>query len=783
MEYHSSEAHQTQKDNPKSNAHFHNQHIAQTKEGTELVKYMSKLPTYLQQRRVESDKGDNLQEKALNFGVLDWGRLEKWKDTQKQIPVTGSSSIRVRPSPVFNISGNSSHDARQGKQSLAGKAAVFQKQKTFDSVATRQNNTRAKQSLESSKIKPEKGKGVVFRDPKIIKNVIPSSSTGKINAGVAESTKTIEQFQEFRLPDQHSPGTQKTIVLLLPRDGRKSCSNIPPISESTTVQTNRMSFSESFCVNNEVQFGDLYSGIPHSCALPSIGESSTQSKGELCRPVVSEVDASNDKHVPTDVKAMKHVNRSSPKAVKSEVAKGRCPSPSNSSIGQMSRSFSSREVSCVPKLNSTYVVAKSGPVGSDASPCLDNSDKEKINANSRAKSSPLRRLLNPLLKPKAAKSQSRSIDPVQDGTCETVPIVKRSLKFASCDPTKTDDSYQGDLSMVQALLKVTVKEGLPSFTFAVDKNSDILAATMKKAGATGKYDCSWIYTFFSFHKTKKKSGGWINQGSKGKSLDYVPKVAGRMKVASSGSPKVTRHSSKDQYMTREFVLLSAECGESNDEILQIQPDSELAAIIVKVPIETIGENMSKMGLREDLQIESNGESRSQFSTTVILPSGVHGLSTTGVPSTLIGRWRSGGLCDCGGWDVGCELRILGSQDQRSKNLTSSKDLYTPDHLDLFVQGGGTSDRPMFSLGTFEEGIYAIGFNSSISSLQAFSICTAILHSRKLAELSEMSRLLEDKISVELVSAENSIMKAPILTEGEIPPTYVTFPPLSPAGRV
>lgn len=44
----------------------------------ELIKYMSNLPGYLKR----SDRGKNVQEKALNVGVLDWSQLEKWKNKQ-----------------------------------------------------------------------------------------------------------------------------------------------------------------------------------------------------------------------------------------------------------------------------------------------------------------------------------------------------------------------------------------------------------------------------------------------------------------------------------------------------------------------------------------------------------------------------------------------------------------------------------------------------------------------------------------------------------------------------
>ncbi|KAI3760522.1 hypothetical protein L1987_50917 [Smallanthus sonchifolius] len=50
----------------------------------EIVKYMSNLPSYL-------ERGKPVQDRALNFGVLDWGRLEKWQYHQHKQGVTGTN--------------------------------------------------------------------------------------------------------------------------------------------------------------------------------------------------------------------------------------------------------------------------------------------------------------------------------------------------------------------------------------------------------------------------------------------------------------------------------------------------------------------------------------------------------------------------------------------------------------------------------------------------------------------------------------------------------------------
>jgi hypothetical protein len=63
-------------------------------------------------------------------------------------------------------------------------------------------------------------------------------------------------------------------------------------------------------------------------------------------------------------------------------------------------------------------------------------------------------------------------------------------------------------------------------------------------------------------------------------------------------------------------------------------------------------------------------SQNLINTTVILPSGIHSLPNKGGPSSLLQRWRSGGSCDCGGWDLGCKLRILVNQNPINKSSPS-----------------------------------------------------------------------------------------------------------------
>ncbi|KAF8403013.1 hypothetical protein HHK36_011108 [Tetracentron sinense] len=707
---------------------------------------------------------------------------------------------------------------------MAGQQKLPRTDQSFGKYHSETKLENGKRKDSSPKTIPEVGNS----SSKLKEYEVSSSSKGKMKARDGESEKRAEQLQELESnhADQRCPGRHKKIVLVLPKGySENSCSAKAQLSASRTLDDrrstieNRKSFSDSFYLEEEVHSPELYSGIPYTCPphcrvecskqtdmkLPSsVGDQgiNTPAAESHLLPYSDEItsgskgkNAEEKKSIikPSNPNVIKPSARSNSKTAEAATAKGRNPSPNHRfsiGMGGMSRSFSFKEGSAVPQLSSAYVTAKSGPVRSEASACLDNPNRDKANINSRTRSSsPLRRLLDPLLKSKAA-NRLHSPEPLpkeststhaacksSDGQIDSsiVQPVKRHINFLSFRPTKTNDLHQDEKlesSTVQALLQVTVKNGLPLFTFAVDNNSDILAATMRKISTSGKDDYTSIYTFHSVCEIKK-SRGWTNQGMKGKNCDYVSSIVGQMKVFSSQCPKLTSHNPTDQIMVREFVLFGGESRQADQETPDYQPNSELAAIVVKFPEETMGnisndgrhsykyENLSEKSLTEcfreerwscssgeNLQNETAVGSQNLFRAVVILPSGVHGLPSTGEPSPLIARWKSGGSCDCGGWDVGCKLRIFANQDIQSKNLSSSEACPTLDQFDLYIQGGAQENRLFFRLAPFKNGVYSVNFNASISLLQAFSISMAVLNSRKPSDFAEVNTLLESKTSQE-----------------------------------
>ncbi|XP_057511971.1 uncharacterized protein LOC130794142 isoform X2 [Actinidia eriantha] len=435
-------------------------------------------------------------------------------------------------------------------------------------------------------------------------------------------------------------------------------------------------------------------------------------------------------------------------------------------LGRMSRSFSFKEGSTVPQLSSTYATIKSGPVRSEGTDSLDNAERNKTNINSRAKSSPLRRLLDPLLKARVTNPHHST---------ETIQSLTGNLKLASkfIGSTEYHQDKKNETSTIHAILYVTMKNGFPAFKLVANNNNDILVA-VKRLIAPGKDNAWLIYTFYSVCEIKKKTGSWIHQGYKGKTCGFGYNAVGQMKFSTSHCPDLTVQHSEDQFTVRESVLYR----EGDLEIPAVVANRELAAVIVKIP----SRNSSYDG---DHKNEGRGfiETEKFNSTTVILPGGVHGLPNKGAPSSLIERWKSGGSCDCGGWDVGCKLRILTNEDHSCKLPIPSVSCSNSDHFDIFTLGGAIGKKPIFSLSTAKKGIYSVEFDASISLLQAFAICVEVVSSQKSFDLSKAKNPPETKLLPESTLTGINRVNAPTEVPGEVPAKYVPPPPPSPVGRV
>ncbi|KAM3738065.1 hypothetical protein ACB098_09G105300 [Castanea mollissima] len=866
---------------------------ANTSKEDELVKHMSNLPGYLQR----AQKEENLQEKALNFGVLDWAQLEKWKHKQKQVPDRGSNNASCSSCDISSkaTSGSSTFSSTVQSKAFAKQRSLPHstlnsahklghpqgaKPSVRNVIQFQDFETASKSNRDGQKKVPwtQKSSGGKFSDIILDKgkrrdsdhkitskmgNLTLNSGTNEISlnqkhkasAGIDEAKKSREELRELRirrkdrdqklisetgaghsnggsygvslgskeklstgngerrkrvveelkqtdidLTNRCSPGEHNNIVLLRPNELLQNefsevfrLSQPEKLSKEKSSEAQGSHFSGSFS-REEFHRAELCSEIPHSCPLPSRVETNAMSdimphslinaRAKELSSVAHHTSQCSDKtstllskgvnveKFELDLLKLTNLDVDTSKTLDEEITelaagRGRNPSPNHRfsfSLSRVGRSFSFKEGSSVPQLSSSYVSVKSGPVRSETSAYSDTSNREKSNGHKRVKSSPLRRLLDPILKYKASNSFHSD---------------EESLDSFCSRPTSGSDTLQNEkheASTTQAFLQLTVKNGLPLFSFAVKNDKMILAATMKNLTSSGKDDSGRYYTFYFVNEIKKKSGGWISQGSKRPSRGCVYNVIGQMKVTSS---------SNNQFLVRESVLSCVELRQADQEPLKLMSNKELAAVVVKIPDRNISHDgmesdkdfMEKLCIKclpEDRCSCNYKENEDSDSIVVILPSGAHGSPSKGEPSPLMDRWKSGGSCDCGGWDIGCKLRVLSNQNQSTKIPKISKDCPIPDHIELFLQGGSQQASPFFSMTELKDGLYSIEFNSSISLLQSFFVCVSVLSCKRPFNLLDMS--------------EAKVFKEPILNEndgsqGRASAKYAPNPPSSPVGRV
>lgn len=535
---------------------------------------------------------------------------------------------------------------------------------------------------------------------------IPSKSSCGISLGLndhmnAENDETkkrgVMQLSDTEFPSNYF--TYKQDANLLEKQKPKD------LDEGFQPMNSRTSFDENMTDGNSCSYSEIFSpedilssecgsDITYSCPLPSLADidpmmgrmqdslvcdtsaelscSSQLSPYSNQKPSLRPSGGRKTENGDSDIKLphsdlVDTLETLDDKTPDPGASKGRHPSPIRRlsfSLGRMGRSFSFKESSTVPQLNSTHTIPKSGPVISENAGCSDNSDRKKANGHNRSRSSPLRRLIEPILKHKSANPQHRT---------------EGNVNSLSLWPTGLGSAHQKKHaeSPMQALLQFTIKNGFPLFKLLVDNNRNVLAATAKDLTPSGKNGLGQNYTFYLVNEIKRKSGPWIRPGNRDKSYGYAYNVIGQMKV---NSDYKTNELSNGKYMLRESVLFGVEMRPGDRESAIIVKNRELAAIVLKIPTESPKHNAQESG---NVLIESCVKSLSEDNGVVILPGDVHGSPSSGEPSPLINRWRSGGVCDCGGWDVGCKLRILSIPNPNK--LITSKACPISKCLELFVQ--------------------------------------------------------------------------------------------------
>ncbi|VVB16541.1 unnamed protein product [Arabis nemorensis] len=775
----------------------------------ELVKYMSKLPVFLE--RAETTP----QEKLLSVGVLDWGRLEKWKHTHnRQIPVktrfplvsqtdtslatlrdessAGPSKMHIRSSRQPDPMSNSVEETVKEYREIKGTRKKKPKDRRCFSIPDEQlgPNTDAQGSdgYESKDLK-----GNIGPKAGTLSNGLNSESVLNMEVVRSKADGNRRRKSEKKLRERNQNDHDEEL-------GRKQ-------QEESKLyhSTKKLAREEAkTCKRSSTKKVRVIHGVEvdyctqHSCPLPC------KADGCLAKNKIGFTDADQNKvsvEIPQCVSlSTKAINTSSRRKITEDRASTllavkhcmvepvqRQDSQSHNAASEKKRSTSpfqrlSFSMSKTSKTNSEGVVVPAAQLDSVAnstknssqnvalSSGVNGSDCNKPSEKDTTTTSHLRRLLEPLLKPRATHFGNS----VEGTRGQRVQRVK--LGITGCKTVNVNDSaHEKKLgsSMVRAVLRVTVKNNQPLFTFAVNKETDIIAATQKKMGSSEEGECTSVYTFFSI-KNHKRNSVWLNERRKGQTHGIISNVVAQMRVSSSlpsGS-------------IREFVLFSVELDQENTEKSDLQLKNELAAIIVKMPrwfhrrasLNTVQDSNAFNKEVEDHVKDRNLDH--DISATVILQSGVHSMPQKGGPSSLIQRWRTGGSCDCGGWDMGCNLRILTNQHNFAcKNSTASNSPPSSNRFELFFLGEQPEEHPFLSFKPIKEGIYSVVYNPSLSQLQAFSICMALAESRKMSEIS-----LEHKSSCDEHNARPETVLVP--DQDPKPDGNIGYQlPLSPVGRV
>ncbi|KAK1436231.1 hypothetical protein QVD17_02010 [Tagetes erecta] len=605
------------------------------------------------------------------------------------------------------------------------------------------------------------------------------------------------EFEKYCVVD----GSPKT-VLRSPRH-----SNI----EKKKVRKKPKSRNEVFLSQNdeftEISFNRYRSASCRSVASIKLEANEAPRRGSVYQSSKELGRMSRIKENETEGRKKIAVSRNVPAPFSFETVDSLCSSDEdNSSLVSFTSSINKENHSTKPPLNkslSAKLEMPHSPTKTESDSCKSMSPKTRF--------SPFRKMFDPFTKSKSQKSPlgSASEEPNEATSANTRNINLRksllndfsntegdsqSLKKDSCSSV-TSSSSPAHLS---GSLKLRNKNGVPYFEFSVRNPHDVWVA---KKWNTGD-GFNWVYTFHMAQNRRKSNVS--GRGSKDhRSKEFL--MLAQMQVSCYLCTEIINSEAFNNSMLTEFVLYDlarqrqsvtqASDGlnpkeESNEVIDQakvnsqsniptsnpwpvadLHPDLESAAIVLQ-------ERKTDSGYLTPTEVSA------------VIPSGNHGLPSDESQRVkpLLDRWRLGGGCDCGGWDMGCPLVVFGSP-----GLKRDESCNKNHHVEIFLKGTKES-TPALTMKLTEEGQYAVDFHAKLSSLQAFSVCVAILHgteasiaigsdvNRQMLQCDSLRVFIEDEVKhfIEAVTDGEKVKSSKNLDE--IPPTFVVNPPFSPMSR-
>ncbi|KAK6646003.1 hypothetical protein PHAVU_L002144 [Phaseolus vulgaris] len=367
----------------------------------------------------------------------------------------------------------------------------------------------------------------------------------------------------------------------------------------------------------------------------------------------------------------------------------------------------------------------------------------------------------------------------------SISVHKRLVSTSSTTSTGSDQLSSASSTLSQGMIQCTWKHGIPHFVFSADDQKEVYVAKSRKVNST---DNQAVDNVYEFHLNKGGQKGHhipdsdlpfvgkmnvstsftlcpnncrireteftlflnveINDREMSTSEHYRRKNRGLSKKVS----QVFRTSPSSKRRTVSKFGGSSSITEScpwepnalgGTNLLESDTLPEMAAIVVKshLPCKRPEKVRGGWGLKflnksggnevtvpSESCIQNNGDYSTSMS--ILIPAGFHGGPRTrnGGPSSLIDRWRSGGRCDCGGWDEGCPLTVLERRSNKPEVMSKIDTQYECKSVDLVTQG--SSDfGPTLRMVNVHDGVYYIHFHPPLSALQSFSIAVAIIHAQ------------------------------------------------------
>ncbi|KAE9619204.1 hypothetical protein Lal_00047102 [Lupinus albus] len=369
-------------------------------------------------------------------------------------------------------------------------------------------------------------------------------------------------------------------------------------------------------------------------------------------------------------------------------------------------------------------------------------------------------------------SSYKEIPLVQGQNYGSTPVQKRLASTSTTNSTCSDCLSLASSTLSQGMIQCTWEQGVPRFVFSADEQ-EVCVSKLMKVDPTDNKSLDYVY---QFHLSK--------HGQKGHEIPNSEQLVAKMNVSTSfvvcpnncrimetqftlfGNTEIydkemytTSHSHKKNKRLSKKISQVFSSPSSKHRTLEscqweshalastnfldtnVPPNFELAAIVAKEHLpckkpEKVGgwglNFLNKTGVNQST-LPSEGCRNTDdcsTSTSIVIPAGIHGGPRTrnGGPSSLIDRWRSGGHCDCGGWDEGCPLTVLQRRSSKAEFLSQVDNQGECKTVDIVTQGSNNF-HPNLRMVNVRDGLYFIHFQLPLSALQSFSIAVAIIHSQ------------------------------------------------------